>query len=868
MKRSVRRDIFEEKGLMPHFSSLAAALMAILYSGMSSAESYFNPAFLSDDVTKVSDLSRFEKGTNQAPGTYRVEIIVNEELVATQDMNFIAAPSGASIKPSAGGLEPCMDQRWLKRIGVNIAAHPNLSKLKPEECVDLVKEVTGAEVTFDFARQRLTINIPQASLLNAVRGYIPPEEWDEGIPAVLLNYNASGNSGSNGDSYYLNLQSGANAGAWRLRNNSSWSYSTSSDGTTYNRWKSIGTYVQRAIIPLKSTLVMGESNTNNSLFDSTGFRGARMYSTDSMYPDALQGFAPTVRGIARSNAKITIRQNGFVIYQNFVPPGPFVIDDMNARISSGDLEVTVEERDGNNQVFTVPYSTVPMLLREGRFKYDVVVGTFRSGNSQQSEPGFSQLTLIGGLPNGYTVYGGGQIAARYAAAAIGIGKNLGNWGAISFDATHAYSKLADDSTYDGQSVRFLYAKSLNEYGTNFRVLGYRYSTQGFHTLSDVAYKQLEGYDNQLEIDGNYSKVPIVATYYNLRYNRKQNFQANITQSLGEYGSLYLSGNQQTYWGTTRTNVMYQLGYSSGWRGINYALGLAWNKTLDTNENNRIASLNVSIPFSVLFGRRYSTDSLLDRAYATVAASRDSNGKNTVRTGLSGTLLEGRNLAYSVTQNSGSTSGGNVNLNWQGTYNTLGLGYSYGRGQHDLNWQVAGGVVGHADGVTFSQPLGDTNVLIKAPGAAGVRVENQTGVRTDWRGYAVVPYASNYRYNRIALDTNSMDQNTDITDNVANVVPTEGAVVRATFDPRIGVRALFTVKRGDNLVPFGAMVREETTGTTSMVGEDGQLYMSGLPLQGKFLISWGKDAGSQCKASYSLPKENLKQAVMVATATCN
>ncbi|MCD3179534.1 fimbria/pilus outer membrane usher protein, partial [Salmonella enterica subsp. enterica serovar Enteritidis] len=25
-----------------------------------------------------------------------------------------------------------------------------------------------------------------------------------------------------------------------------------------------------------------------------------------------------------------------------------------------------------------------------------------------------------------------------------------------------------------------------------------------------------------------------------------------------------------------------------------------------------------------------------------------------------------------------------------------------------------GVVGHADGITFSQPLGDTNVLIKAP----------------------------------------------------------------------------------------------------------------------------------------------------------
>ncbi|XNM85079.1 fimbria/pilus outer membrane usher protein [Escherichia coli] len=46
-------------------------------------------------------------------------------------------------------------------------------------------------------------------------------------------------------------------------------------------------------------------------------------------------------------------------------------------------------------------------------------------------------------------------------------------------------------------------------------------------------------------------------------------------------------------------------------------------------------------------------------------------------------------------------------------------------------------------------------MIKAPGAGGVRIENQTGILTDWRGYAVMPYATVYRYNRIALDTNTM-----------------------------------------------------------------------------------------------------------------
>jgi outer membrane usher protein FimD/PapC len=57
------------------------------------------------------------------------------------------------------------------------------------------------------------------------------------------------------------------------------------------------------------------------------------------------------------------------------------------------------------------------------------------------------------------------------------------------------------------------------------------------------------------------------------------------------------------------------------------------------------------------------------------------------------------------------------------------------------------VLAHANGITLSQPLNDTVVLVKAPGAGGVKVENQTGVRTDWRGYAVLPYATEYRENR-------------------------------------------------------------------------------------------------------------------------
>jgi hypothetical protein len=50
---------------------------------------------------------------------------------------------------------------------------------------------------------------------NRARGYIPPELWDHGINAGLLNYNFTGNNvhndvGGSSNYAYLNLQSGLN----------------------------------------------------------------------------------------------------------------------------------------------------------------------------------------------------------------------------------------------------------------------------------------------------------------------------------------------------------------------------------------------------------------------------------------------------------------------------------------------------------------------------------------------------------------------------------------------------------------------------------------------------------------------------------
>jgi outer membrane usher protein len=116
-----------------------------------------------------------------------------------------------------------------------------------------------------------------------------------------------------------------------------------------------------------------------------------------MLPDSLKGFAPTIRGIAKSNAQVTIKQNGYTIYQSYVPPGAFAISDLFPTSSSGDLSVEVKESDGSINSYSVPYSTVPVLQREGRVKYALTAAEYRSSSDQQDEVNFVQGSLIWGF---------------------------------------------------------------------------------------------------------------------------------------------------------------------------------------------------------------------------------------------------------------------------------------------------------------------------------------------------------------------------------------------------------------------------------------------------------------------------------------
>jgi outer membrane usher protein len=80
-------------------------------------------------------------------------------------------------------------------------------------------------------------------------------------------------------------------------------------------------------------------------------------------------------------------------------------------------------------------------------------------------PNVMQAQIMRGLPAGITLYGGVQLADEYRAAALGVGKDLGAFGALSMDVTQAKARFDDGDESRGNPIVFLYSKRIDATNT-------------------------------------------------------------------------------------------------------------------------------------------------------------------------------------------------------------------------------------------------------------------------------------------------------------------------------------------------------------------------------------------------------------------
>lgn len=793
----------------------------------------FNTSFLDSAYTAGVDLKQFSRGNGMQAGEYLTDVWLNDDLLGTEKLTF--------SKMADGSVAVCMTPALLTHLNIRASALHNTDKLSAGQCTPVEQVIPSARLTWDSGQQKLVIAVPQQDMEKTARGSVSPSLWQNGSLAAFAAYNASVYQSESGgetfNSQYLSLNSGLNLGGWYLRHNGSLTNQTGSG----SRYQSINTYIQHDVTPVRGRFLAGQANTSGRLFDSLSYTGVSLFSDDQMLPESQRGYAPEIRGIARSHARVTVSQGGNVIYETTVPAGAFVINDLYPTGYGGDLSVTVREADGSESTFLVPYASVADLLRPGASRYEAVAGKYRQPNGHDGQP-FYQATWQQGITNILTLYGGAQFGDGYQAYQAGSAVST-PLGAVALDITQASTSTVRD-TLSGQSYRITYNKLVSDTQSNIALAAYRFSTRDY-----LDFAQAMEYQNLQK--GN-------EVYASLLYRTKNRYSLTLSQGLAEgWGTLSVTGLSQNYWDRSGNDMQYQFGYSNRWKRVSYSLTAARNRApLGDMQTSWLVS------FSVPLGdERPVTFSS--------AVSHDSGSGLAEQVSLAGTAGERQEISWGVSgthsEQGGST--GSISGQYLSPWTTMNASAGMGRDNRTLSAGLSGAVVAHPHGVTLTPYTGDTWVVVNAPGAAGAEVSSYPGLKLDHWGNAVMPASMPYQKNIVSLDPKGLSDRVELESTTRNVVPRAGAVVVAEFATQQGYALLLTPARPEGGLPFGTTVTDSQGNTAGMVGQGGMVYARVKDKTGKlFATVNGQEKASTCIMPFSVTDET--KVMQQITYTCS
>jgi outer membrane usher protein len=804
----------------------------------------FDDSMLVGSAKEQKSIARFNQANTIEPGTYQVDIFINGNFLSRQSLVFAAGEKGV--------VSACLTRDSMIEAGIL----PTEIKAKAGDtspCLNLEQQVEGASSRFDFARLRFDLFVPQALMQREARGSVATKDLSVGETVAFANYDTNyyrtHASDSTTESTYLGLSSGINLGLLQFRQQSSFTRYTSDNSPSNSQWNSIRNYVQRPLPSIGSQLTLGDSFTSGSLFSSMGFRGIQLETDDRMLPESQRGYAPTIRGVAATTAKVSVRQSGVQIYQTTVAPGAFVIDDLYPTSYQGDLVVEVLEADGRVSSFTVPFSAVSDSMRPGHSRVSFSAGQVRNiGNSNAA---FSDLTYQTGVTNAITANTGVRISEGYQALLGGV-VLASQLGALGVNATYSRADMWGKNL-DGWRVGATYSRTFAPTATTLALAGYRYSTEGYRDLSDVLGLREASDSNEVWLSST--------------YQQSNQLVVTVSQSLGEYGQVYFSGSTSTYHGGRGRDTQYQMAYSHSINSVSYNLSLGRQQTgrtptgvvaeseVDNGRTQNVIMFSVSVPWGA--GSRSPLIS--------AGVTHETGGNSNYQTALAGTLGENQSLSYSV--NGAFNSGGEgaslgANMTKQLPVVTVGGSFSQGRTYTQGGASARGAAVLHSGGVTFGPYLGDTFGLIEAEGVKGAEVMNGTGSKVNSSGYAIVPSLVPYRYNDISLNAKGIENSSaELTENQQRVAPYAGSVVKVRFKTLEGYALLIKVRDEQNGgLPLGSNVYDSNNTVIGLVGQGNQIYARASGMQGQLLVKWGDSASDQCTLNYDLRGQDMKQSL--------
>ncbi|MDN7998625.1 fimbria/pilus outer membrane usher protein [Burkholderia multivorans] len=778
----------------------------MLVVGSQSHATEFNSSFLSIDGTTDVDLSQFSQADFTLPGEYMLEVQVNDLFYGLQPIEFVALDA-------SGAGKPCLRAELVAQFGLKPSLAKDLPRFHGGRCVDLAA-IEGVTVRYLKGDGRLRITIPQAALEFTDGTYLPPERWSDGIAGAMLDYRViantnrsfgSGGRQTNAVQAYGTI--GANWGAWRVRGD----YQAQSNvgNTVYadRTFRFSRLYAFRALPSIQSTVTFGDDYLSSDIFDTFALTGASIRSDDRMLPPSLRGYAPLISGVARTNATVTVSQQGRVLYVTRVSPGAFALQNINTSVQ-GTLDVAVEEEDGSVQRFQVTTAAVPFLARTGQFRYKAAVGKPRRFGGAGITPFFGFGEAAYGLPFDVTVYGGFIAASGYTSIALGVGRDFGTFGAVSADVTHARARLWwNGATRHGNSYRINYSKHFDGLDADVRFFGYRFSERD--------------YTNFAQFSGD-------PTAYGLA-NSKQRYSATMSKRFGDT-SAYFSYDQTTYWeraSEQRVGVTLTRAFSVGaLRNLNVSVSAFRTQSAGASGNQ------VSVTATLPIGGRHTVTSNLTTG----------NGSTSINAGYLYDDPAGRTYQISAGTTDGRASANASFRQRTSAYQLTAQASTVANGYAAASLEVDGslvatqyGIAAHANG-----NAGDTRLLVSTDGVRDVPLSG-TLTHTDSRGYAVLDGISPYNVYDAAVNVEKLPLEVQVSNPIQRMVLTDGAIGFVQFSAARGSNLYLTLTdAAGKPLPFGASVQDAANGKElGIVGEGGAAYLTQVQPKSSLVVRAGE-----------------------------
>ncbi|WP_100159379.1 fimbria/pilus outer membrane usher protein [Proteus columbae] len=706
-------------------------------------------------------------------------------------------------------LTPCLSVNDLLTLGIDT----DFYKITKEN-----QEITplsdySIDFKYQFSNQKLNLIIPQKALIKKTDYVINEQDWDDGITALFTQY-----------SYWikyhqkksteqkLNLHSGINMGAWRVRSQSRFNWRKD---RYQSKLSSIYTY--RQINSFSSLFYGGKFSPTTRILSNDKIIGFQLISNNLIANKSLYANSPIIEGIADTQADIIIKQGDKVIYETTVPPGPFLLNSLPS-IGSEKLTLEIKETDGRVKVSTHYFTSLPNQLNKGSYQYNIISGTLPD-HPNNKKPLFLLGEFSYGLSQKITSYSAIKKHDKRQSYLSGLSLDLGILGGL---ATNISYEKNDNNKIKYQ---FRYQKNIPIAQTYFTS-----RLSFYHYLDDFLL------EDKIKKDRSFS----------------------LSKDINELGYFSLHYHDKSYHNSSK---IFEIGtsFSSSVNKINYNLKYDFKK--EKYFSDHYFSFNFHIPIGNIEHHHWMNNQ----------TSYQVNDKRyTNSTNVGGSLLN-NNLGYSINYQHShhpkrKYNQFSANSRYQNNFQSYSFSGRKSENHYNFNLSVNGALVLHSEGITLTPRLSKTFALVNTQGITGIKTSFSPHLETDIFGNLVLNNITPYRINKIKLNAATLPQSVETEYYSKNIIPTLGAISKITFPMKIGYRIIF---KSITSLPFASKVtvldKENNIISQGLVSENNIIFLSGIPEHGLIKVKWGED--KHCQFNYNLSSDENKKSLIKKEVNC-